>query len=121
MIHPRIFRQACIVALIGQFLLVLVGYAFAAFPENILLLGRLLAAGIGGYWYGVEYGTDAPPCALGGSLCGGLAALPAVILSVSISATPGSMVPIATGACMLAGGLGGWIGFWAADRRGTGY
>lgn len=121
MIHPRIFRQTCVATLIGQLALVLAGYVFASLPENLVLLGRLLVAGGGGYWYGLEYGTDTAPCALGGAVCGGIVVLPAMLLAAWIGVCAGSMVPVSTGACMLAGALGGWLGYWASERRGGSY
>jgi hypothetical protein len=117
MIHPRIFRQAFLVAFGVQIVLTLCGYFFAFQPASALFLCRIVAAAIGGCLYGLDYEGGVTPSAFGGAIVGGSSIFPAVALSVSMGVDLGSMIPMATGACMLSGSLGGALGVWMAGFR----
>jgi|WetSurMetagenome_2_1015567.scaffolds.fasta_scaffold1600224_1 hypothetical protein len=112
MLHPRILQQAFIVAAIVQIVWALVG--LIAIPDTILFVGRLAIAAGGGYLYGMNYGGSGSASALGGTIVGGASVLPAVILSVVIGSSAGSMIPLASGAAILSGGVGGALGSWIA-------
>lgn len=116
MIHPRIFRQVIFLAVGLQLIMTLAAFLFPFLDGNVLFSLRLLIALAGGYLYGVDYEGGYTPSAMCGALVGGASVFPAVAVSVLIDMENGSMIPVATGAALLSGGIGGALGAWAAYR-----
>jgi hypothetical protein len=121
MIHPRIFRQAAVAAMILQIVLAVVLHFLTVFPVPVGLILRLAVAAGGGFLYGREYGRGIEACTLGGALAGGIGIAPAALLSVILGDASAQMIALAVGAGLLAGGVGGAIGLWAADRNRSGF
>lgn len=115
MIHPRILRQATVLAVIAQ--LGWTGMGIFLVPRPVLFaIGQLIAAA-GGYGYGLYYAGGLSACALGGTFVDGASAFIATLSAAMLGGVNGSAVPITTGAAILAGGLGGGLGGWIAAKR----
>jgi hypothetical protein len=121
MIDSRLLRRAAVLGAILQLVLAVCGHAFPWLALNLMTFARMMLSASAGYLYGLLLGRSYAAGALGGMLAGGLAALPALLLSVLLGDSPAAFLAVGTGICLLTGGVGGAFGHMGAIMRKLGF
>ena len=121
MFPAGIFGRALVIGLFLQLTLAIGGHFLTWLTVPMFLFARMMISAATGYLYGMYFGRGYSPCALGGSIAGGICVLPALGLSVLLGDADLSMLALGTGVSILTGGVGGLFGQMAANLRRMGY
>lgn len=121
MIHTRLLLRAVLVGTVLQLVLALCAHLFPWVAGHVLLFGWMMCSATAGYVYGLTFGRGYVVGAFGGAISGGLCAVPGVAIPVLAGDSPASMMAVATGICILTGGVGGAFGHMGAMFRKLGF
>jgi hypothetical protein len=121
MIELRLLGRAALIGAVLQLILAVWGHASPWVALNLLTFGRMMLSATAGYIYGIVLGRSYAAAILGGMVAGGLAAIPALLLSVFLSDSPAAALAVETGICILTGGVGGAFGQMGALMKKLGF